>query len=595
MENKKIILPTLKHANSSEEEHSLRVELEKKEILLREGDRDIVLDLSKLFDKERNESKGYKIYGKIKMIFRNMYSGNTNYEYLRQRLYLVGDGSDGNFSGFLPYDEFAFLRRDVIRELNTPNSGSVLGSFTQNLSLVGSSGHTLVTSITAPYQNWNLYLSYVYTGDTTYPISYTLTGGTDISFTAEDGIPFRVSSNGNYYKLTSPIEHGMSEGEFIVVSGGTLNNSVPISGRTFHIDSVGDEYHNSEKYVVNVLKNEFTTGTTLSTVILGKRCTDRNNISLTLSKYYVHKHKTLTDINGYIMDKVGFESALWEDEKKIIFENSAGVNDLIVERNRMESVLFDFKEPFILTGLTNNLGYTPTDVYVTMIFRNGEGYFDYPPKIGYKFNFHDSWIDNHFSGTTSNEITLTGVTFTGNTSISGYTGYTFISGQTLPKGSILVGAFVEYNEYELKERIVSETFHKIVTPVVHFDFEQDNPAFYSGASANNLVGLYYQPHHRIKLRELSPYMETAKMGETIIDLPENTKYFKSENIWKWRDLYDHGYVDPDGNGTNFPFLNDVHNVKLEINFYLRNEKQYINKSDGLDKFNYIGKKKKKDC
>lgn len=595
MEKKKIILPTLKFVNAGEEDLSVRVGLQKEEILLREGERDIVLDLSQQFDKERNESNKYKIYGKLKMIFRNMYSGNTSYEYLRERLYLVGDGSDGDFTGFLPYDEFAFLRRDVVRELNTPNSGSVLGNFTQNLSIVGSSGHTLVTPIMAPYQNWNIYLSYVYTGDTTYPISYTLSGGTGVSFIAEDGIPFRVTNNGNYYTFTSPVEHGMNEGEYIVISGGTLDNSIQLSGRTFHIDSVGNEYHNSEKYVINVLKNEFISGTTLSAIVLGKRCLDRNNISLTLSKYYVHKHKTLTDVDGYILDKIGFESALWEDEKKILFENSAGVNDVIVERNRMESVLFDFKEPFVLTGLTNNLGYTPTEVYITTIFRNGEGYFNYPPKVGYKFNFHDSWVDNHFSGTTSNETSLSGVTFTGNTSLSGYTGYTFYSGQTLPIGSTLTGAFVEYNEYELKERVVSEAFHKITTPVANFDFSQDDPLFYSGCSSDNLVGLYYQSHHQVKLRELSPYLETAKINENIVDLPENTKYFESENMWKWRDLYDHGYVDQDGNGTNYPFLNDVHNVKLEINFYLRNEKQYINKSDGLNKFSYIGKKKKKNC
>lgn len=591
MEKKKIILPSKRYFNSEEEDLAVRVDFDKKENLLREGDRDIVLDLAKLFDQERNESDSYKIYGKLKMVFRNMYSGNTNYTYLKDNLYLVGDGSTGDFTGFLPYDEFALLRRDVLREQNTPNSGSVLGNFTQNTTLNGPTEHTIVTPITAPYQNWNLYLSYVYTSDTEYQMSYTLSGGTTYSFVAGDGIPFRVSDMGKYYKLTSPVEHGMNEGEYIIVSGGTLDSLVPVSGRTLHIDTVGDEIYNSEKYVVNILKSELTSGTTLGTVLLGKRCLDKRNLSLTTSQYYVHKHKTLTDVNGYIMDKIGFESPIWEDEKKIIFENSSGTNDVIVERNRMESVLFDFKEPFVLTGITNNLGYTPTEVYVTMIFRNGSGYFDYPPKVGYKFNFHDSWVDNHFSGSTSNETSLTGVTFTGNT----YTGYTFISGQTLSIGSTLVGAFVEYNEYELKEKIISETFHKIVTPTTHFDYNQDDPSFYSGCSSNNMVGIYYQPHYRVKLRQLSPYLETAKMGDNIIDLPENTKFFESENIWKWRDLYDHGYVDQDGNGTNFPFLNNVHNVKTDINFYLRNEKGYINKVDEVMKFSFIGKNKKGDC
>ena len=34
---------------------------------------------------------------------------------------------------------------------------------------------------------------------------------------------------------------------------------------------------------------------------------------------------------------------------------------------------------------------SPTEVYVSAIFRNGNGYFNYPPKVGYKFNFHNDF------------------------------------------------------------------------------------------------------------------------------------------------------------------------------------------------------------
>ena len=56
--------------------------------LLREGNRSVILDLEQLFSDERNESKRYKIYGKIKMIFRNMYSGTTEYTPLLKNFYL---------------------------------------------------------------------------------------------------------------------------------------------------------------------------------------------------------------------------------------------------------------------------------------------------------------------------------------------------------------------------------------------------------------------------------------------------------------------------------------------------------------------------
>jgi hypothetical protein len=575
MEKKKILLPTKRFFKAEEQDIDIRINLDETETLLREGDMNIVLDIEELFDKERNQSNNYKIHGKIKMVFRNMYSGDTSYNPLLKYLYLSGDGADGDATGFLPYNEFAFLRNDVIRESIDPSStsGSTLTTYSPTFTLSGTeyTGHTSITPIMAPYHNWNLYLSYVYSHDTGHTMTYTLSGGTVNDFVAGDGIPFRVITGTTFNTLISPVEHGFNSGEYIVISGQTL-----------YVTSIGNEVYNSEKYVLNVLSNDLPSGFTLNNVVFGKRCLDIKNVSGSTSQYYVHKHKILTNSNDYILDKIGFESSVWEDEKKILFENTLGENDVIVERNRMESLIYDFKEPFVLTGLTNNLGYTPTEVYVTVLLRNGNGYFNYPPKVGWKFNFHNTWIDEHFSGSTSQETAMgTGTTITSNLS-----GTTFISGNELTIGtSGLTGAFVEYNQQELKERIISESYHKFTSPTTIFDHGQDgNIDGFSGASVNNLSGLYYQPYHRVKLRELSPYIETSNTDD-ILNLPENTKYFENEGLWKWRDLYDHGFIDPDGNGTRFPFINNIHYVKKDINFYLRNEAYYNNKTDGLINFN----------
>ena len=42
----------------------------------------------------------------------------------QKNLYLSGDGSDNNFGGFLAYNELAFLRNDVLREIYVPLSGT---------------------------------------------------------------------------------------------------------------------------------------------------------------------------------------------------------------------------------------------------------------------------------------------------------------------------------------------------------------------------------------------------------------------------------------------------------------------------------------
>ena len=597
MEKKKIILPTKRFFKSNEEDLTIRINLNETENLMREGDRNVVLDIAELFDEERNKSNNYKIYGKLKMVFRNLYTGTTTYNPLLKKLYLETDDLE-NPIGTLPYNEFAFLRNDVIREVNTPSSGTTLNSFEPNITLSEIPEHTLITPIGAPYHNWNIYLSYIYGQDENFPMKYTLSGNTTFSFTAKDGIPFRVSDNGNYITLTSPVEHGINAGEYVTLSttGNTFYDPTGVTTnifyRTFPIEYVGNEIHNSEKFVINIAKSNFISGTTLSTVVFGKRVIDRNRIELTTSKYYVHKHKTLTESSDYILDKVGFESPIWEEEKTLLFENTAGEIDVLVEKNRMESLLYDFKEPFVLSNITNNLGYTPTEVYLSVIFKNGNGYFNYPPKVGYKFHFHNKWVDDHFEESSTIETGITTTTLSTNT-----TGFTFTGGTALPVGTILTGAFIDYNEYEMKERIVSEAFHKFTSRTDIFDHGQTtgSPNFL-GVSETNPSGLYYQPHYRLPLRQLSPYVESYGTND-IYNLPENARYFSDEGQWKWRDLYEPGFIDIDGYGLNYPFINNIHYVKKDINFYLRNEEYYQNKTDGITSFNNGGLKGKntQDC
>lgn len=571
MQKKEILLPEKRYYQSPSEDLVTSIGFQTTEELLREGDKTIILDLERLFYKERNESKNYKIYGKLKMIFRNLYLGNVdNYANLQEYLYLYGDGSDRDFTGYLPYDEFAFIRKDVYRAVASVPviTDANIGTYSPTFALPTQipNKHQEISMMDASSHNWNLYLSYVYSHDENYPITYTLTGGTQtvIGNVSGNGIPCRVEDKVGYYKLTCPVPHGISENEFVI-----------IGSKVCTISSLGDEFFDSSKYVINLNKQQFS-GTTLSTIVTIKRCVDKDNVVDTTSKYYVHKHKVLTTPDSCVIDKAGFETPIFEDEKKLLFENSAGINDFLVERNRMESVLFDFKDTFVLTGLTNNLGYTPSEIYVSAIFRNGSGYFDYPPKVGFKFNFHDTWIDAHFSGATSYESSLTKSAYT-------RSGMTFYTGNTLSVGDVLTGAFVEYNESELKERIISESFHKFTIPTTIFDHNQDDHNYYSGATLSNKVGLYYQPHYRLKLRELSPYVETYDTNN-ILDLPDNAKFFPKDELWKWRDVYDHGYVDVDGNGTDYPFINGQHYIKSDLNFYLRNEAYYTNKTDGIKGF-----------
>ena len=144
MEDKKeILLPSKRFKKADEQELNINLGLESSQTLLRIGDKDVVLDIDKLYDKERNESKKYKIYGKLKMVFRNMYSGDTSYNYLQERLYLNGKGDGvGNptLAGFLPYDE----------SLSAPSTSSYLTAPSISSSSVPSTSSYSLSSLSAP-------------------------------------------------------------------------------------------------------------------------------------------------------------------------------------------------------------------------------------------------------------------------------------------------------------------------------------------------------------------------------------------------------------------------------------------------------------
>lgn len=573
MEKKIIIHPEKKYAKAPEEDLKLKVSLNGPQSLLINDDRNIVLNTNTQFDNERNTSLKYKIYGKLKMIFRNMYFGTSEYDYLNEIMYENNDGLS-----YLPYNEFALLRNDICREVTSSsvlNETDIFTGYTREIINTGTTRHKTITEINAAKHNWGLYLTYAYLDDSEHPMAYTLSGETVMNFVSGDGIPFRITDDGVKYTLISPVEHGMNEGEYII-----------IDDYPYYINSIGNEIYNSEDYVLSILKNQIPSGNTASfttsALLTGKRCLDKNNIEKTTSRYYIHKNKVLTEIDDYILEKIGFESPIFRDEKKLKRFEKDGQSEqvFIVEKNRPESVLFDFTEAFVLTGLTNNLGYTPTDIYISVIYKNGDGFFEYPPKVGYRFNFHDEWIDECWKS--SNETGIGVNTFT-------ISGITFSGGTALTSGDVINGDFIEYIPTQLKERTICNTYHKIVSPLEIFNHGQNESEIYSGASVDNKFGLFYQPHYKVKLRELSPSVETSN-NAFIDNLPQNALFFEDEKIWKWRDLYEHGYIDDLDYGTNYPFINGMHYVKTDINFYLMNEVLFTNKINGIRDFNaYLSK------
>jgi hypothetical protein len=58
------------------------------------------------------------------------------------------------------------------------------------------------------------------------------------------------------------------------------------------------------------------------------------------------------------------------------------------------------------------------------------------------------------------------------------------------------------------------------------------------------------------IRVFSDYIETAD-ANSVENVPSYSFYSKSDEQFRWRDLYTYGFIDNLGRGVNYPFFNSA--------------------------------------
>jgi len=83
------------------------------------------------------------------------------------------------------------------------------------------------------------------------------------------------------------------------------------------------------------------------------------------------------------------------------------------------------------------------------------------------------------------------------------------------------------------------------------------------------VLFHYNPFTKLKLRHLSSYIEN---GNNVKDMPNYATYSKIKETYIWRDIFDVGISDENGDVVDFPFQNNAFYVYNNINFFVNIEK-----------------------
>ena len=542
-----IIKSNNRYKGAPEVSYQVPTTLEQNTKLLIETDRTVNLDLSELFDQEREKSTTFRPTFKIDYLFKNNYSGTTQYEPFSYNLYILNGekslaqriaGTTVTWYGIPQTYEFDLIRLD---------------SYNTHIDYAPESATTY---------NWDYYLTYPYSADTNFNIRwYQETSGNLLaSFLSSEGLPALLSGvtiNGaNYLQFTCPVKHGLSAGEYVKFPF-TYNGT-----NFFEVDSLGNDTVGSEEYIFNIYNAGYT-GTTFKTgyVYMFKRTIDITNTADTTSRYYVRVNKVIKTTNELDLESAGFDLNAFNNPTKYEFSSLTPNNIASVSKlTNSQAYTITSKSDINISGLVDE-NQRPIDfMYLSLVYKGYAGWFMNKLcglKRGWEFNINgpsiSPWWD--FNLPLSNE---TSVTKTSYSKVQNGVTYDFYYNETLNNGTTIYGDWYEYNDYQQLGRTISPYYHKLV-------FNQKN--FQINIGNTNPTGYYYQVHHPMRIKSYSGYIEEGEPN-SILDIPSYSYFSPNLNMLRWRDIYPYGYIDIDGDGVDYPFVNQTHYPYTNVQFRL---------------------------
>ena len=528
MNNYKIIPSKLSYQGAPSVNQEISIPLEESSQQMIEYDRASSVNLAQVYNDERQTSTVFRPTFKLTYLYSNTLSGSTSYTPFQYNLYYVNpEGSMGNgiWNGLPQYYEFDFFR---------PNIND------QHIDYKSKSAYTY---------NWTYYISYAFKNDYDKVLSYSLNNST-LTWTASTGIPFVITnstSNGSEiisFQCISP--HGLTVGESVELSISYRGTNL------FQVYSLGNGLLDSQEYIFNIYDIGYT-GNTFANNVTGvfKRVINPENPNETKSKYYIRQHKILTDLQDIVMTRNGFEKNVFNEVKK--FEYSSITPNQISRVSQLtssNSYSITTNYDLDLKNLIDNQKRPLSQLFLTVINKGYSGYFNQPfngvgLKQGWKFNLTTP-ISSYWS--TNNNSSNTSIPVGSYTKTSNNTTYTFYYNQDLKKDDIMDGDFCEWNDYEQIERVISPYYHKI-------KYNQ-NIFQTTNTPTTNPLGYYYNPHNSMTIRVFSDYVETGDLG-FIDQVPSYSFFSNTDQQFRWRDLYEYGFIDNLERGVDYPFFNSA--------------------------------------
>lgn len=277
------------------------------------------------------------------------------------------------------------------------------------------------------------------------------------------------------------------------------------------------------------------------------------------TRYYLRKFKK---VNTY-------------PSKKMIENDDYELFPLGFSKTLYNDSLFQviFNEDIDISDLKDNLGRPITEMYITILKTNSNGVFT---NVIDGFDLINIEGNVKLGGISSNLCNIRKMhTLDVNNVNKPFVSHTPFDTNVNIDDTIFYGDLVEFSPYEYKETILSEVTHRFNTIDRENNIkinivdsaEPDANKKNKTIEGNRCEGYIYKPHHRIILREYSNYVEQG--DDSILNMPDY-KFTIAPNMYLWRDLIPFGSSTTE-KSLDYPFVNGCHYIYNNIMFPVKRQ------------------------
>jgi hypothetical protein len=522
----------------------LKVNIESNERLLPNNNINHIVDVSQQFNIERQNCSFYKILGTINQTTTNCLfnltdsSNNNLYTYsvfnnlnMLSRSYPqdndLNDDEDLNYTQSIDFylkennGWFGYHDPNILEGL--PCKFIDMEPKRQRFSyLQDNSPYKSINQ--EPVKNWELTITYPFSVDKTHPI---LNNGLLII-----DVETLIISEREMTAFAVACKHNLEVGDIVEISGTNgFNGKHSVYSLGVTNGDLKEYYFVIDKPNIGSVSNN----SRINKIVNNKRV-----------EYYFRLFKKIKTKTSEVIENDDYETYQAAFSENIY-------NDPIIQ--------FVFNEEIDVKDLKDNLGRPLSELYLTTIKTDSNNLFT-EIKSGIELPFIPNLNNSSFIQYLLNVPVIQKIH---NGINNPFVSHNPLENSVLIQNDLFYGDLVEYNQTTLLETVLADVHHRFNTK--NRELNNIIQEYISTATLNQPAttrelqlgprqeGYYYKPHHLIKIRNFSNYIEEADQN---VDLIPNYATLREDGKFIWRDLLSIGFNDGEEQTLDYPFLNGSH-------------------------------------